>query len=191
MSFPFTGGGDSLSFGIPAGGGDILPILGLGAGNYLRIPEAIPFRLISSSDMAPLQMEGTAFVVGEEGGYFLELSVPIENYFLVDPDRGPLPHIIDLVDTTGQTWPLTRPACYGGVPTLGHVLVPRSGGRVLRFASPHAPEGIYSLRVSRPTEGWSITVPGVLLRIVPASFSREVNSIRAAFPVTVYNPYPD
>ena len=191
MSFPFTGGGDSLTFGLPAGGGDPYDLIGLGGGNYLRIPEALPFSLTAASTETPLQTEDTSFVVGEEGGYFLELSVPLENYFTIDPDQGPLPHLIQLVDSSGQSWPLYTPACYGGVPTLAHVLIPRAGGRVLRFASPRAPEGVYAVRVSRPTEGWSITVPRVTLRVVPAPFSREVNTVRSAFPVEVYNPYPD
>lgn len=191
MAFPFTGGGDSLTFGLPAGGGDSLEVLGLGGGNYLRITDAVPFSLTAASMDSPLQMEGNAFVVSEEGGYFFELSVPLENYFTIDPDQGPLPHLVQFVDSTGQSWPLYTPACYGGVPTLAHVLIPRSGGRVLRFASPRAPEGVYALRVSRPTEGWSITIPRVFLRVVPASFSREVNTVRASFPIEVYNPYPD
>lgn len=194
MAFPFTGGGDRLDFGFPAGGGDYLPLLGLGGGDYLtRIADAIPFRLTSAYDMGPVQMEDTAVLVGEEGGYFLELSTPVENYFTIDPDPqiGPLPHIVQLVDADEQTWPLTTPACYGGVPTLAYVLVPRAGGQVLRFASPHAPEGLYAVRVSRPTVGWSLTIPGVQVRVIPAPFSREVNSVRAAFPIEVYNPYPD
>jgi hypothetical protein len=193
MSFPFTGGGDSLSFGTPAGGGDVLPRLGLGGGNYLsRVLSAIPFNLTSASDMAPLAEDDAVVFVGEEGGYFLELSTPLENYFRSEAlPVGPLPHIVQLIDADGQTWPLYTPACYGGVPTLGHVLVPRADGRVLRFASPHAPEGLYSIRVSRPTDGWQITVPRIRVRAIPQSFSREVNSVRAAFPIEVYNPYPD
>lgn len=193
MAYPFTGGGDGLAPGVlPAGGGDYLPRLGLGGGDYLtRVLAAIPFDLTSASDMAELQQEDGAFVIGEEGGYFLQLSTPLENYFRIDPTLGPIPHIIDLIDSTGQEWPLYTPACYGAVPTLGHVLVPRAGGRVLRFASPHAPEGLYSLRVRRPTEGWEAIMPRIRLRVIPQPFSREVNSVRAAFPIEVYNPYPD
>jgi hypothetical protein len=194
MSFPFTGGGDSLSFGFPAGGGDALPLFGLGAGNYLdRVISSIPFILTSSYDFGPAQMDDLAVVVGEEGGYFLELATPIANYFSIDPDpvRGGIPHLVQLLDADEQVWPLLAPGCYGGVPTLAYVLIPRADGRVLRFASPQAPEGIYSVRVSRPTEGWSVTIPGVQVRVIPAPFSREVNTVRAAFPIEVYNPYPD
>jgi hypothetical protein len=144
-------------------------------------------------ELGPTQTEDLSVVVGEEGGYLLELSTPIGNYFAADPDpaMGALPHLVQLVDADGQTWPLYTPGCYGGVPTLAYALVPRADGRVLRFASPHAPEGSYELRVSRPTEGWSITIPRLSVRVVPASFSREVTSVRAAFPIEVYNPYPD
>lgn len=194
MAFPFTGGGDSLGFGLPAGGGDYLPRLGLGGGDYLRrIISAIPFTLTAAYNEVPLQQDGDVVVVGEEGGYFLELATPTENYFASDPDPavGPLPHIVQFIDLNNQTWPLYTPACYGGVPTLAHILVPRAGGRVLRFASPHAPEGLYSIQVTRPTEGWVVTIPGVQVRVVPAPFSREVNTVRAMFPIEVYNPYPD
>lgn len=193
MAYPFTGGGDSIGFGIPAGGGDALPRLGLGGGDYLtRVLAATPFSLTSAYDMAPVQGEDSTVWVGEEGGYFLELATPQENYFRSEPlPVGPLPHIVQLVDADDQTWPLLTPACYGAVPTLGYVLVPRADGRVLRFASPHAPEGVYSIRVTRPTDGWTITIPNIRVRVVPQPFSREVNSVRAVFPVEVYNPYPD
>lgn len=195
MSLPFTGGGDSLvPFRLPSGGGDELPRLGIGGGNTLRrLPSSIPFSLTAAYDKAPLQRDGNVVYIGEEGGYFLELSTPIPNYFLDEPLRddgtgGPVPHTIQLIDATGQTWPLLQPACYGGVPVLGSLLVPRAGGRVLRFATPHAPEGLYTLRVQR--EGWTLEVPNLHLRVIPASFSREVNTVRATFPIEVYNPYP-
>lgn len=196
MAFPFSGGGDYPALGLPAGGGDELPRFGLGAGNYLRrFPGAIPFRLASAFDLAPTQQDEDVVYVGEEGGYFLELSTPLENYFTIQPIESgggagiPVPHAIQLIDATGQTWPLLRDACYGGVPVLGAILVPRAGGRVLRFASPHAPEGLYTLRVTRAD--FVLDVPNIVVRVIPAPFSREVNTVRAAFPIEVYNPYPD
>jgi hypothetical protein len=200
MTYPFTGGGDPLGFPrLPAGGGDPLPSLinpwptmGLGGSNELRrLVAALPFTVTAAHNFAPAhRTEDGAIVVGEEGGYYLQVTSTVENYFEVAPEV--LPHMVQLVDSTGQTWPLTEPACHGGVPTLAYVLIPRANGRILRFASPRAPEGLYAIKVSRP-DGWSVTLdsPELQVRVVPTAFSREVGSVRAMFPSDVYNPYPD
>jgi len=201
MTFPFAGGGDYLElYGAAltaAGGGDTLPLaispwptMGLGGSDDLRrIPAAIPFTLEDAGGAGPIQrMEDGSIVVGDEGGYYLELTTPVENYFQVEPEI--LPHLVQLVDSDGQTWPLTEPACHGGVPGLGYVLIPRADGRVLRFGSPRAPAGLYAIRVSR-SDGWTMVVSNLPVRVIPRSYSREVNSVRAAFPIEVYNPYPD
>lgn len=199
MTFPFTGGGDYLNlFGgaggpeLPAGAGDVARMtpMRIGGSNELRrISAAVPFSVRYASELGPVVVEDGAVIVGEEGGYYLEIVTPVENYFQLVPEV--LPHFVKLIDVTGQSWPLTEPACYGGVPTLGHVLIPRSSGTVLRFATPRAPEGVYTIEVTRP-DGWvSLLSHAVHVRVIPAAFSREVSTVRSMFPSTVYNPYPD
>jgi hypothetical protein len=199
MMFPFAGGGDYLNlYGgaggpeLPAGAGDValgVPTRLGGSNDLRRIAAAIPFTLSYAHNFAPVVVEDSAVLVGEEGGYYLELSTTVENYFQVTPEV--LPHTIKLIDVDGQSWPLTEPACYGGVPTLAYVLIPRSNGTVLRFATPRAPEGAYTIQVARP-DGWTITTAhAVNVRVIPAAFSREVTTVRSMFPSEVYNPYPD
>jgi hypothetical protein len=194
MPYPFGGGGDYIGFGLPAGGGspyepDLMPMppMGLGGGDPLsNVVAATPFRLVSAYDFAPLDAIGTTVLIGREGGYYLDLTTPIDNFFT--PGQ---PHTVRLVDSTNQTWPLLRGGCYGAVPTMGHVLLPRNGGRSLRFATPSAPEGLYTIRVTRPDWQLDIPVETLQLRVIPAPYSREVSSVRATFPIEVYNPYPD
>lgn len=185
MSFPFTGGGDSLSFGFPAGGGDVLPRLGLGGGDYLtRVPAAIPYGLVSLETQGPITMEDGHVWVGEEGGYFLELNSALALW--ADENQA---YLIQLVDAVGQTWPLLEPGCSSGEPGLGPVILPRKAGHALQFASPRAPEGYYTLKIT--SSAGAVSSPPLLIRVVPKPSSREVNSVRAMFPITVYNPYPD
>lgn len=194
MPYPFGAGGDYLGFGFPAGGGspydpDLMPMppMGLGGGDPLeRVVAAVPFTLKSAYDFAPIVLEGTTAFIGREGGYYLDISTSLDNFFVMGQ-----PHVVQLVDSTNQTWPLLRAGCYGGVPTMGHVLLPRNGGRSLRFATPSAPEGLYTLRVTRPNWQLDIPVETLQLRVIPAPYSREVGSVRATFPIEVYNPYPD
>lgn len=188
MSFPFGGGGDYLDFGFPAGGGAALggaTLPGLGAGDYLtRVPAAIPYGLVSLEAAGPTTLVDGYVWVGEEGGYFLELSSPIALWS--NPNKA---YLIQLVDATGQSWPLLEPGCPSGEPGLGAVILPRKEGRALQFASPRAPEGHYFIRI---TDSTGITsTPPIPVRVVPKPSSRHVNSVRAMFPNTVYNPYPD
>lgn len=188
MSFPFGGGGDYLDFGLPAGGGAALGTAapaGLGAGDYLtRVPAAIPYGLVSLETSGPTTMEDGRVWVGEEGGYFLELSSPIALWS--NPNRA---YLIQFVDATEQTWPLLEPGCNSGEPGLGAVIIARKDGRALQFASPRAPVGHYFIRI---TDSAGLTsVPPTPVRVVPKPSSRQVDSVRAMFPDTVYNPYPD
>lgn len=194
MTYPFGGGGDYLGFGFPAGAGspyepDLMPMppMGLGGGDPLaNVTTAIPLTLLSAYDFAPVQAQGTTFWVGREGGYYLNLYTPLDDFFTVGQ-----PHTVRLVDSNNQVWPVLRAGCYGGVPTMGHVLLPRNGGRSLLFATPAAPEGLYTIRITRPDWQLDVPVDVAQLRLVPAPYSREVSSVRAAFPTEVYNPYPD
>jgi hypothetical protein len=185
MAFPFTGGGDSLSFGLPRGGGDALPLPGLGGGNYLtRVPDAIPYALISLETQGPITMEDGHVWVGEEGGYLLELNSPLPLW--ADENKA---YLMQLVDAVGQTWPLLEPGCHSGEAGLGPVIIPAKAGHALKFASPRAPEGYYTIKIT--SSAGTVTTPSLLIRVVPKPSSREVNSVRAMFPNTVYNPYPD
>jgi hypothetical protein len=185
MAYPFTGGGDRLDFGLPAGGGDLLPFPGVGGGNYLtRVPLAVPYQLRSLEADGPTTQEDLYVWVGEEGGYFLELSSALAIWR--DENKA---YIIQLVDAVDQTWPLYEPGCHGGEPGLGAAIIATKGGHALQFASPRAPEGYYSLRIT-DSAGF-IYEPPIKVRVVPKPSSREVNSVRAMFPSTVYNPYPD
>ena len=188
MSFPFGGGGDYIGFGLPAGGGSYLGTAasdGLGAGDYLpRVPMAIPYGLASLEAAGPTTMEDGRVWVGEEGGYFLELSSPLALWS--NPNKA---YLVQFVDATGQTWPLLEPGCHGGEPGLGAVILARKAGRALQFVSPRAPEGYYLLRIT--DSAGTQSTPPTTLRVVPKPSSREVDSVRAMFPTTVYNPYPD
>ena len=199
MAFPFTGGGDGQGINpvrLPAGGGDPLGMgygsrLPIGGGNYLaRVRGAIPYIFGNADDQAPNIYEDGHLVLSNEGGYYLRITVPIEHYWEREPNPPQvLPYIVRFRDLTGQAWPLLTGGSYRGRPGANIICEPMFGGTTLRFASPHAPEGIYTIEVE-DYQG-QIEYTGLTARLIRPAYSREVNSVRAMFPPTVYNPYPD